>query len=57
VMSLFYDGMRLPADQIEMIRLDELAGVEVYKHGFDVPIEFQNPFGGDCGAVLAWSRY
>jgi hypothetical protein len=56
-MSLFYDGMRLPADQVDMIRLDELAGVEVYKQGLEVPIEFQTGFGGDCGAILLWSRY
>jgi len=57
VMSLFLDGMRLPADEVEMIRLDELAGVEVYKHGLEVPVEFQTGFGGDCGAILMWSRY
>jgi len=57
VMSLFLDGMRLPADEVETFRLDELAGVEVYKHGFEVPPEFQTGFGGDCGAILMWSRY
>jgi hypothetical protein len=57
VMSLFLDGMRLPADEVEMIRLDELAGVEVYKHGLEVPVEFQTGFGGGCGAILMWSRY
>jgi len=57
VMSLFLDGMRVPADQLETVWLDQLAGVEVYKHAFDVPVEFQTPFGGECGAVLMWSRY
>ena len=57
VMSLLVDGMRLPADEVEMIRLDELAGVEVYKHGLEVPVEFQTGFGGECGAILLWSRY
>lgn len=57
VMALFLDGMRLPSDDLETVWLDELAGVEVYKHGFEVPIEFQTPFGGDCGAILMWSRY
>jgi len=57
VMSLFLDGMRLPADEVEAIRLDELAGVEVYKQGLEVPVEFQTGFGGDCGAILMWSRY
>ncbi len=57
VMSLYLDGMRLPADELDRIWVDELAGVEVYKHGVDVPAEFQTTFGGDCGAVLMWSRY
>ncbi|HXL33490.1 MAG TPA: carboxypeptidase regulatory-like domain-containing protein [Gemmatimonadales bacterium] len=57
VLSLYLDGMRLPADELDMIWVDELAGVEVYKHGVEVPVEFQTTFGGDCGAVLMWSRY
>jgi len=57
VMSLYLDGMRLPADELDRIWVDELAGVEVYKHGVEVPAEFQTTFGGDCGAVLMWSRY
>jgi carboxypeptidase family protein len=57
VMSLYLDGMRLPADELDMIWVDELAGVEVYKHGVEVPVEFQTTFGGECGAVLMWSRY
>jgi hypothetical protein len=31
--------------------------VEVYKHGIEVPIEFQTGFERDCGAILLWSRY
>jgi len=57
VMALFLDGMRLPPDDIETLWVDELAGVEVYKHEVEVPIEFQTPSGGDCGAILLWSRY
>lgn len=57
VMSLFLDGMRLPADQLDLARPDELAGVEVYKHSSDVPIEFQFGLDRDCGAVLLWSRH
>ena len=56
-MALFLDGVRLSSDDLETLWLDELAGVEVYKHAFEVPIEFQTPFGGDCGAILMWSRY
>jgi hypothetical protein len=57
VLSVFLDGMRLPADFLETIRPDELAGVEVYKRAIDVPVEFQTGFGGSgCGAILLWSR-
>ena len=57
LMSLYLDGMRLLADEISLIRVDELAGVEVYKRGFDVPLEFQWGSGSSCGAVLVWRRY
>ena len=57
LMSLYLDGMRLPADEIGLFRVDELAGVEVYKRGFDVPLEFQWGSGSTCGAVLLWRRY
>src|SRR5205823_176842 len=33
VMSLFVDGLRMPADYLNLARVDELAGVEVYKIG------------------------
>jgi hypothetical protein len=56
VMSLFLDGMRLPADELDLIRPDELAGVEVYKHSSDVPMEFQFGIGRGCGAVVMWRR-
>src|SRR5436309_9528892 len=57
VMSLYLDGMRLQDDELDMIWVVELAGVELYKHGVEVPVEFQTTFGGDCGAVLMWSRH
>ncbi len=56
-MAVFLDGMRLPADFLEEVRLDDLAGVEVYKRSFDVPWEFRSGFGDDCGVVAMWSRY
>ena len=56
VMSLYLDGMRMPVTYLNQIRVDELAGVEVYKHGLDVPMEFKSSFRNTCGAVVAWSR-
>ena len=57
VMSLFLDGMRMPADYLSTVRLDELAGVEVYKHALEVPPEFWSGSRGACGVVVMWSRY
>jgi hypothetical protein len=57
VMSLYLDGLRLPVASLNQIRVDELAGVEVYKHGLDVPTEFRSSFRNTCGAVVAWSRH
>jgi Carboxypeptidase regulatory-like domain len=56
VLSVFVDGMKMPPDYLESLRVDELAAVEVYKHGLDVPVDFRWDAGA-CGAVLAWSRY
>lgn len=57
LMSLYLDGMRMPVAYLNEIRVDELAGVEVYKHGLDVPTEFRSGFRNTCGAVVAWSRH
>jgi len=56
VMALYLDGLRLPVAYLNQIRVDELAGVEVYKRGFDVPTEFRSGFRNTCGAVVMWSR-
>ncbi len=54
-LSLYLDGMRLQPDELDAFRTDELAGVEVYRHALDVPLEFRRGYG-DCGAVVMWSR-
>jgi len=56
VMSLYLDGVRLPPDQLDLVHIDDLAGVEVYRRGFDVPVEYQSRLGNECGASLMWSR-
>jgi len=56
VMSLYLDGLRLPSASLNQIQVDDLAGVEVYKQGLDVPTEFRSSFRNTCGAVVAWSR-
>ncbi len=54
-LSLYVDGMRLQPGDLDLFRTDELAGVEVYRHGLDVPFQFRQGWG-DCGAVMMWSR-
>ena len=56
VMSLFLDGIRMPADYLNSARVDELAGVEVYKVAVEVPPEFSPGVRRTCGAVVMWSR-
>ncbi len=56
VMSLFINGMRLASDDMDVIQVDDLAGLELYTRGFDVPMEFRYGFGENCGAVLMWRR-
>jgi hypothetical protein len=57
VMALYLDGLRLPVTSLNQIRVDDLAGLEVYKRGLDVPMEFRSSFRNTCGAVVAWSRH
>jgi len=56
VMSLYLDGLRMPADDLNLARVDELAGVEVYKVPVEVPPEFSSGLRRSCGAVVMWSR-
>ena len=55
-MLLFLDGARVPADYLNLARVDELAGVEVYKVPVEVPPEFWSGLRSPCGAVAMWSR-
>jgi len=57
VMALYLDGLRMPSSHLNQIREDDLAGVEVYKFGIDVPTEFRSSFRNTCGVVVAWSRH
>jgi len=55
-MSLFLDGVRIPADYLNLARVDDLAGVEVYRVPVEVPLEFWSGLRSPCGAVAMWSR-
>jgi hypothetical protein len=56
VMALFFNGLRLAGDDLDLIHLDEVAGVEVYVRPVDVPHEFRAGLIEGCGAILLWSR-
>jgi hypothetical protein len=56
VMPLFLDGLKVSPEYLEIVHGDDLAGVEVYTHGVDVPVKFRWDFDGSCGATLLWSR-
>jgi len=56
-LSLYLDGWLVQSEEIADLRADDLAGMEVYFHGLDVPLEFRRGVEGDCGAVLMWRRY
>ena len=57
VVALFLDGMKISPDYLDVLKLDQLAGVEVYTRALDVPREYRWWFGSACGAVLLWGRY
>jgi hypothetical protein len=57
VIPLYLDGLPFPVENMDLIRVNELAAVEIYRHGLDVPWEFRSAFDGGCGAVAMWSRY
>lgn len=53
---IYVDGWPVTADELNRIRADQLAGVEVYRRGLGAPSEYRRG-SDDCGAVLVWSRY
>lgn len=55
-MALIFNGLRLAGDDLDLIHLDELAGVEVYVRPVDIPHEFRAGLTEGCGAILLWSR-
>ena len=55
VMAMFLNASLVPPEYLEVLRLDQLAGVEVYLHAVDVPAHFRSA-GENCGATLMWGR-
>ena len=57
--EVFIDGTKVMqgADEVDnMVRPQEVAGVEVYNSTAGVPPQFSGAAGGDCGVVLIWTK-
>ena len=61
--AVYEDGWRSSAEDIDRIRVSDLAGVELYQRGSQVPMAFATTIGKGgypitCGGIIAvWSRY
>jgi TonB-dependent Receptor Plug Domain len=57
--EVFIDGMKVMqgADEIDnLVRPQEVSGVEVYTGSAGVPPQYAGMAGGDCGVVLVWTK-
>ena len=54
VPTLWVDGVRDPSQDFELLRSDNLAGVEIYTRAFDRPAQFTD--SSKCGAIVVWLR-
>ena len=64
--TFYEDGWESDPADVRRIRVSDLAGVEVYQRGSQVPMAFASTYGGPlggyypitCGGIVAlWSRY
>jgi len=60
-MMVYVDGVPTSGEDIATLPGSEVAGVEVYKNNFDVPLQFNAGLFnggaiGPCGAVAVWTR-
>jgi hypothetical protein len=57
--AIFLDGSRFPllGESIDnLVNPSDLEGIEVYAHPTDVPAEFQQGRGSNCGAIVLWTK-
>jgi hypothetical protein len=54
-MAMVSQGKQNQHDAIDMIRPDDLLGVEAYVGPATIPAEY-NPLGSACGVILFWTR-
>jgi hypothetical protein len=61
--DVYRDGMLLheggrgkPAPIDELIQINEIGALEIYRGGAEVPVEFEPNGIGSCGAIVVWTR-
>jgi hypothetical protein len=56
-LPVYLDGILIPGAELDRLKPEHLAGVEVYV-GAETPLRFQprQTFGQICGAVVVWTR-
>lgn len=54
---VWVDGMRAPGAELdEMVRPDDIAGLEVYPSNAGLPAGYQDRNNRMCGAIIVWTR-
>lgn len=63
VPAVYLDGVPVPTGRVfdinDLLNLEEVEGIEVYRSSLSAPMEFRLPaFGADmsCGVIAVWSR-
>lgn len=54
-LAVFLDGLWVKDFDLSWIPPRDVLGVEIYRHGPEVPVEFTR-YAADCGAVIVWTR-
>ena len=55
---VWLDGARVPGAELdEVIRPDDIAGMEVYASTAGVPAQFLDRTNRGCGTILLWTRH
>jgi hypothetical protein len=55
-MLLHEGGRNRPAPIDDLVQLNEIAALELYRSGEEVPVEFRPNVVGSCGAIVIWTQ-
>jgi Carboxypeptidase regulatory-like domain len=53
--AVVIDGQRVEDYNIDLMPLQDVVGIEVYRQGADTPVEFSR-WSANCGAILIWTK-